>query len=121
MPVKGRILHAFGSPRADNRLRWHGIDIQAQQGTPITAVFRGRVIFADWLRGFGFLTVLDHGSGYMSLYGHVDVLYKKEGDWVESGEPLAGAGNSGGRADSGVYFEIRHNGKALDPITWVNR
>lgn len=121
MPVTGRIVHAFGSPRADNRLRWHGIDIVAEHGTPITAVFRGRVIFADWLRGFGFLAVVDHGSEYMTLYGHVDVLYKKVGDWVESGEPLAAAGNSGGRKESGVYFEVRHEGQAKDPITWVRR
>lgn len=121
MPVSGRVRHAFGSPRADNRLRWHGIDIRAEHGSPVTAVFRGRVIFADWLRGFGFLAIVDHGSEYMTLYGHVDVLYKKVGDWVESGEAIAAAGNSGGKKDSGVYFEIRHQGQAKDPILWVNR
>ncbi len=121
MPVKGPIRHAFGGQRADGRLRWHGIDIAADEGTPITAIYRGRVIFADWLRGFGLLTILDHGSDYMTLYGHADVLYKKVGDWVESGEVIAGAGNSGGTRDSGIYFEVRHKGEPKDPISWVAR
>ena len=121
MPVAGRIRHAFGSPRADNRLRWQGIDIRAPESAPVTAVFRGRVIFADWLRGFGFLAIVDHGSEYMTLYGHVDALHKRVGDWVESGELIADAGNSGGRQESGLYFEVRHKGQALDPINWVLR
>lgn len=121
MPVQGPIRHAFGGQRADGRLRWHGIDIAAEEGTPVTAIYRGRVIFADWLRGFGLLTILDHGSDYMTLYGHADVLYKKVGDWVESGEVIAGAGNSGGTRDSGIYFEVRHKGEPKDPIGWVVR
>ncbi len=121
MPAEGRIRHAFGSGRADGRLRWHGIDIAATEGTPVTAVFRGRVIFADWLRGFGLLTILDHGSEYMTLYGHADVLYKQVGDWVESGEVIAAAGNSGGKKETGVYFEVRHEGQPKDPISWVDR
>jgi murein hydrolase activator len=121
MPVQGRIRHAYGAQRADGRLRWHGIDIAAPEGTGVAAVFRGRVVFADWLRGFGLLTIVDHGSGYMTLYGHADVLYKKVGDWVESGELIAGAGNSGGTRDSGIYFEVRHKGNHKDPISWVNR
>ncbi len=121
MPVTGRIRHAFGARRADGRLRWHGIDIDAPHGAPVTAVFRGRVVFADWLRGFGFLTVVDHGSDYMTLYGHVDVLHKKAGDWVESGELIASAGNSGGMPQPGLYFEVRHKGQPKDPISWINR
>ena len=121
MPVQGRVRHAFGSKRAEGRLIWHGIDIRANQGASVQAVFRGRVIFSDWLRGFGLLTVLDHGSGYMTLYGHTDVLNKKEGDWVESGETIAQAGSSGGRNNIGVYFEVRHKGQALDPINWISR
>ena len=121
LPVQGRIRHAFGARRADGRLRWHGIDIAAAEGTPVTAVYRGRVIFADWLRGFGLLTILDHGSDYMTLYGHADVLYKSVGDWVESGEVIAGAGNSGGTLDTGIYFEVRHKGSPKDPIGWVAR
>ncbi|MEM9621863.1 MAG: peptidoglycan DD-metalloendopeptidase family protein, partial [Pseudomonadota bacterium] len=121
MPSQGSVRHAFGSRRADGRLRWHGVDINAPQGTAVNAVFRGRVIFSDWLRGFGLLTILDHGSGYMTLYGHADSLTKKEGDWVESGEMIARAGNSGGRSETGVYFEVRHKGKPQDPINWINR
>ncbi len=121
MPVKGRVRHAYGAPRADNRLRWTGIDIAAPHDTPVTAVFPGRVVFSDWLRGYGFLTIVDHGSDYMTLYGHVDTLFKKVGDRVESGEPIAAAGNSGGAEASGVYFEVRHKGKPADPITWVRR
>ena len=122
MPVNpASVRHAFGSPRADNRLRWHGIDIRAPLGTPVTAVYRGRVIFSDWLRGFGLLTIVDHGSDYMTLYGHVDVLLKNVGDWVESGEPIASAGNSGGAQQTGLYFEIRQKGQPLDPITWIDR
>ena len=121
MPVAGRVRHAYGARRADGRLRWHGIDIDAPHGAPVTAVFRGRVVFADWLRGFGFLTVVDHGSDYMTLYGHVDVLHKKADDWVESGELIASAGNSGGMPEPGLYFEVRHKGQPKDPITWINR
>ena len=121
MPVNGKIRHAFGNYRAEGRLRWRGIDIGANHGTPVRAVFRGRVVFSDWLRGFGLLTILDHGSDYMTLYGHADVLHKREGDWVESGESIASAGNSGGRTEPGVYFEVRHKGETLDPIGWVTR
>ena len=121
MPVGGRIRNAFGSLRADNRLRWHGIDISAPHGAPVTSVFRGRVIFSDWLRGFGFLTIIDHGSDYMTLYGHVDVLYKNVGDVVESGEVIASAGNSGGSQEPGLYFEVRHKGQPKDPISWIDR
>lgn len=121
MPTDGRIRHAFGSRRADGRLRWHGLDIVAPVGTDVTAVFRGRVVFSDWLRGFGLLTILDHGSDYMTLYGHADSLHKKVGDWVESGEVIASAGNSGGKKEPGVYFEVRHKGEPKDPIGWVMR
>lgn len=121
MPTRGSVRHAFGAQRANGRLSWHGIDIRAAQGTPVTAVFRGRVIFADWLRGFGLLTILDHGSDYMTLYGNADVLHKKVGDWVESGEVIAAAGNSGGQRDTGVYFEVRHKGQPKDPISWISR
>ena len=121
MPLAGRIRNSFGSARAEGRMSWHGIDIAAQPGTPVKAVFRGRVIFSDWLRGFGLLTVLDHGDDYMTLYGHADSLVKKEGDWVESGELIARAGNSGGKNAVGVYFEVRHEGKPLDPVSWINR
>ena len=120
-PVTGRILHGFGQPRADGRLAWHGIMISAAEGTEIQAVFRGRVVFADWLRGFGLLTILDHGGGYMTLYGNADLLTKKVGDWVESGETVAQAGRSGGQTSSGLYFEVRQNGEARDPVVWLGK
>jgi len=118
-PLSGRVLHAFGQPRADGRMSWHGLMVQGQEGAAITAVHRGRVVFADWLRGFGLLTIIDHGSGYMTLYGHADVLGKRVGDWVEAGDVIARAGRSGGVATPGLYFEVRHQGRATDPIVWL--
>ena len=120
-PLKGRLSHGFGQPRADGRLTWHGMVIAASEGTPVKSVFRGRVVFADWLRGFGLLIIIDHGSGYMTLYGHTDVLLKTVGDWVESGEVIAHAGHSGGQTTSGLYFEVRQKGTARDPIGWLVR
>ncbi len=118
-PVSGRVLNGFGQSRAEGRMAWHGIMVGAQEGTEIRAVFRGRVVFADWLRGFGLLTIVDHGSGYMTLYGHAESLTKNVGDWVESGETIARAGRSGGQSRSGLYFEVRQNGEARDPISWL--
>lgn len=118
-PLQGKLTHAFGQSRADGRLSWHGIVLAAAEGTPVTAVFRGRVVFADWLRGFGLLTIVDHGSGYMTLYGHADILLKAVGEWVESGELIARAGRSGGQRTSGLYFEVRQKGAARDPIGWL--
>lgn len=118
-PITGRLVNAFGQPRADGRLAWTGVVIAAEEGDPVKAVFRGRVVFANWLRGFGLLTIVDHGGGYMSLYGHADILLKTEGEWVEGGETIARAGNSGGRAITGLYFEVRHKGSARDPIGWL--
>lgn len=120
-PVHGRVRNAFGQPRAEGRLTWHGLMLAASEGTPITAVFRGRVVFADWLRGFGLLTIVDHGGGYMTLYGHADALAKKVGDWVESGEVIARTGRSGGISTPGLYFEVRHDGKAADPVVWLGK
>ena len=93
--------------------------VEAEEGAPVQAVFRGRVVFADWLRGFGLLTIVDHGSGYMTLYGHADRLDKSVGDWVEGGEVIARAGRSGGLGTTGLYFEVRHEGQATDPIIWL--
>ena len=120
-PLKGRVAHGFGQPRADGQLVWHGMVISADEGTPVQAVFRGRVVFANWLRGFGLLTILDHGGGYMTLYGHSDILLKTVGEWVESGETIAHAGRSGGQDNSGLYFEVRQDGAAQDPIAWLQK
>ncbi len=94
---------------------------RTEASAPVHAVHRGRVVFADWLRGFGLLTILDHGSGFMTLYGYTDDLTKTVGDWVESGEVIAHAGQSGGQAFDGVYFEIRQNGNTVDPRKWITR
>jgi len=120
-PIRGRVKHAFGQARAGGHLKWQGIYIAAAEGSPVTAVHRGRVAFADWLRGFGLLTIVDHGNGFMSLYAHADVIYKQVGDWVESGEALATAGRSGGQTEPGLYFEIRAKGSPVDPIVWLTK
>jgi septal ring factor EnvC (AmiA/AmiB activator) len=120
-PTQGKLAHRFGQQRADGLLTWQGVFIAAPEGTPVTAVASGRVAFSDWLRGFGLMTIIDHGSGYMSLYAHSDVLYKRVGETVTSGETVAATGSSGGQTDSGLYFEIRHNGAPIDPMGWLSR
>jgi murein hydrolase activator len=120
-PVNGALAHRFGQDRAGGRLKWHGIFITADAGTPVRAVHAGRVAFADWLRGFGLMAIVDHGDGHMSLYAHADALYKGVGDWVDAGEPIAAAGSSGGQESPGVYFEIRVKGEPADPLGWLTR
>ncbi len=106
-----------GRPRASGD-RAGGVVIAAPSGTPVRAIHRGRVVYADWLRGYGLLTIVDHGDGYMSLYGRNRELLKTPGEWVEAGEPLARVGNSGGNRNAGVYFAIRKQGRAVDPRQW---
>ena len=118
-PVPGRLVHRFGDSRAGGRMRWQGVYLSAPRGTNIVAVASGTVAFADWLRGFGMLAVIDHGDATMSLYGHADTLYKKAGDHVEGGEPIAAVGQSGSINDVGVYFEIRRSGVPVDPQAWL--
>lgn len=120
-PVRGKQRNAFGSKRSAGRLTWHGINISAEAGTPVMSVYQGRVVFADWLRGFGLMIIVDHGSGYMTLYGNAETLLKAPGDWVEGGEPVALAGNSGGQSQTGIYFEVREQGEAKDPASWLRR
>lgn len=119
LPLTGKVRHKFGATRAGTNLRWRGIDLAGTIGTSVTAVFRGQVVFSDWLRGFGLITIVDHGGGYMTLYGHADTLFKNAGDWVEGGETLARAGNSGGGYEPGIYFEVRHEGTVKNPTTWL--
>lgn len=117
-PLQGRVAAAFGSPRAGG-IRWQGLLIEAPEGTPVQSVAAGRVVFADWLRGMGLLLIIDHGSGFMSLYGYNQSLYKEAGEWVEAGEEVAAVGASGGRARSGLYFEVRAAGQPQDPVAWL--
>jgi septal ring factor EnvC (AmiA/AmiB activator) len=118
-PVAGTIRHRFGAARSGGQMKWSGTVFQAPQGTPVAAVANGRVVFADWLRGFGLLTIIDHGGGYMTLYGHADAVLKQVGDLVEGGEVIASAGQSGGQSAPGLYFEIRLKGDAQDPHKWL--
>lgn len=121
-PVAGHIRASFGQPRAgsDDALRWQGTFIDAAIGTPIHAVDAGRIVFADWLRGYGLLLIIDHGKGYMTLYGHDQAIYHPVGYWVRAGEVVASVGNSGGESSSGVYFSIRHDGHPLNPARWCS-
>jgi len=117
-PVKGQFLGKFGQSKNQGDLKWNGVLIKANYGTPIQVISHGRVAFSDWLQGFGFITIINHGDGYMSLYGHSESLFKQAGDWVSTGEVIATTGDSGGQPQSGVYFEIRYRGKPVNPSKW---
>ncbi len=118
-PVKGRVKKLFGQRKYPTSLRWQGVLIQAPAGNNVRAIARGRVAFADWLRGYGNLIIIDHGDGYLSLYGHNEALFKQTGEWVEPGDIIGSIGNSGGQKTPALYFEIRRNGKPLNPARWA--
>jgi len=118
LPVRGTITAKFGSKREDGP-NWKGLFISANEGAEIKAVASGKVVFADWLRGFGNIIIVDHGSQYMTIYGNNQTLFKHAGDMVKGGDVIAGAGNSGGNEHSGLYFEMRHKGRAFDPLSWA--
>ncbi len=120
-PTSGSRLVAYGAPRNIGKLRWQGVVIAGKEGQEVHAVSHGRVAFADWLRGYGLLLIIDHGDGYMSLYGHNHSLYREVGDWVEKGDTIAAVGNSGGIDKNALYFEIRKDGKPTDPVRWCRR
>ncbi len=117
LPVRGTVLGRFGSPR-DGGGTWRGLFIKAGNGSEVKAVAGGKVVFADWMRGFGNLLIVDHGDAYLSIYGNNDALLKQVGQAVKGGETLATVGNSGGNPESGLYFEIRHQGQPIDPMKW---
>lgn len=119
LPVRGELANRFGSPRADGGVTWKGWFIRSQAGADVKAIATGQVVFADWLRGFGNLLILDHGGSYMSLYGNNEAIHRRVGDMVNSGDRIATAGNSGNNPDPGLYFELRHEGKPFDPANWV--
>jgi septal ring factor EnvC (AmiA/AmiB activator) len=120
-PVQGPLAARFGSRRDVGELTWRGILIRAPLGAEVRAVSHGRVAFADWLRGFGLLVIVDHGNGYMTLYGHNQSLYKEAGEWVETGEVLATVGDSAGPGGAALYFEVRQNGRPVNPVQWIAR
>ncbi len=119
LPVRGELANRFGSPRVDGGVTWKGLFIRSASGAEVKAIAGGRVVFADWLRGFGNLMIVDHGGSYMSLYGNNETIHKQVGDAVRGGDTIATVGNSGGNSDSGLYFELRHQGKPFDPLNWV--
>lgn len=120
MPVaSGNIVARFGDLKSVGKLRWNGLFIQSPVNTAVSAMADGEVLYSDWLQGFGMLVILEHGDGYMSLYGGNRTVLVQPGEWVESGSTIATVGDSGGQKTSGVYFEIRHNATALDPEKWV--
>ena len=119
-PSKGKLEHTFGQ-RKHGGIDWKGVLIGAKEGANINSVQNGQVVFADWLKGYGWVIVVDHGEGFMSLYGHAQTLLKDVGDMVREGETLALVGQSGGQASSGLYFEIRHKGRAVNPVKWCRR
>ncbi len=120
LPVRGELANRFGSPRQGGGVVWKGLFIAAGTGEAVRAIAAGRVVFADWLRGFGNLLIIDHGDSYLSLYGYNETLYRQLGDVVRGGERIAAVGQSGGHPDSGLYFEMRHEGRPFDPLTWVS-
>ena len=119
LPVRGTVAGRFGSPR-DGGGTWRGLFIKAGAGSDVKAVAGGRVVFAEWMRGFGNLLIVDHGDSYLSIYGNNDSLLKQVGQGVKGGETVATVGNSGGNPDSGLYFEIRHQGQPVDPMKWAS-
>jgi septal ring factor EnvC (AmiA/AmiB activator) len=119
LPVRGELGSRFGSPRSGGGVTWKGLFIAAKSGDDVRAVADGRVVYADWLRGFGNLLIVDHGDSYMTLYANAEALLKQVGDVIRGGEPVATVGNSGGNAESGLYFEMRHEGRPFDPLNWV--
>jgi septal ring factor EnvC (AmiA/AmiB activator) len=116
-PVEGRIVARFGETRGGS-VKWDGVLLSVERGAAVRAVYSGRVVYADWLPGLGLLIIVDHGDGYLSLYGHNDRLYKAAGEHVASGEAIAAAGDSGGRSRPELYFEIRKSGRPIDPAPW---
>lgn len=119
-PVRGRLTAGYGSKRSEY-LRWQGWLISAKKGASIKSVHHGRVVFSDYLRGFGLLVIVDHGDGYMTLYAHNKELLKETGDWVQSGETVARAGNTGGLTNTALYFEVREKGKPVNPRPWLSK
>lgn len=119
-PVQGALINDYGDSRVDGRLRWNGVMVGATRGSPVRSVHAGRVVYADWLPGLGLLVIVDHGMGYMSLYGHNEAILTESGAGVAAGQSIAQVGDSGGQRQSALYFEIREDGDPIDPRPWMN-
>jgi len=118
LPVRGDVTNRFGTSREDSGVSWKGLFIKAREGAEVKSVASGRVVFADWLRGFGNLVIVDHGDGYMSLYGNNQSILKQTGAIVRGGDTIASVGNSGGNEMYGVYYELRRQSRPFDPMSW---
>lgn len=118
-PVRGELINSYGDDRGDGQIKWNGFVVAAPAGTLVSAVYHGRVAYADWLPGLGLLVIVDHGEGYMSLYGYNEAILKEPGEWVVPGEVIAQVGDSGGQAQNSLYFEIRRDGQTIDPRPWM--
>ena len=119
LPVKGKIIHKFNSKRKVTGIRWKGLFIKSLEGSEVYAVASGKVVFSDWIKGFGNIIIIDHGKGYMSLYGNNDSLLKESNDIVKGGSVIALVGNSGGNPSNGLYYELRKNSKPFNPLKWT--
>ena len=119
LPVKGKIIHKFNSKRKVTGVRWKGLFIKSLEGSEVYAVASGKVVFSDWIKGFGNIIIIDHGKGYMSLYGNNDSLLKESNDIVKGGSVIALVGNSGGNITNGLYYELRKNSKPFNPLKWT--
>ena len=120
LPIRGVLANRFGAQRPNGGPPWKGVFIRSPSGQEVRAVASGRVVFSDWLRGFGNLLIIDHGQGYLTIYGNNESVLKEVGEVVRTGDAVATVGASGGNQESGLYFEIRHKGKAFDPLRWVS-
>jgi len=120
-PVAGSLVHDFGQPRVTDRLKWNGVVLAAPRGREVRSIYHGRVVFSDWLAGLGLLVIVEHGEGYMTLYGYNETTLKNTGDWVAPGDVIATVGDSGGQARTALYFEIRRGTRPLNPRKWVTR
>ena len=120
-PVAGSLVHDFGQPRAADQIRWNGVVLATERGREVRAVYHGRVVFADWLAGMGLLIIVDHGEGYMTLYGYNETTLKVAGDWVAPGDVIATVGESGGQPQPALYFELRKGTQPINPRGWFSR
>lgn len=120
-PANGKIKHRYGSTRVAGKLRWQGMVITADEGTSVTPIHYGQVVFSDYLRGHGLLVIVDHGNGFMSLYAHNQALYRSVGEWVTTDDIIAAIGNTGGAKQAGLYFELRYRGNPTNPHHWLSQ
>ena len=121
LPLKGKIRYKFGTKRKDTGVKWKGIFIEGKEGQDVKSVGHGKVAYADWLRGFGNLIIIDHGQGYMSLYGYNESVLLNVNDEVKEGDIIATVGNTGGLGINGLYFELRKNSKPFNPLGWTKK